>query len=129
MRHSVWPFLLGVILLVGCVNYEKQEEAFDASMIGLPEADLIQRMGVPQRTYTSEGHKFLAYEHQSESYISDGGMGGGMGMGGFGMMGMGPYDFGEPSFDSGEVDVSTCQTVFDVVKGVVQNFSRHGDGC
>jgi hypothetical protein len=75
MRHSVWPFLLGVILLVGCVNYEKQEEAFDASMIGLPEADLIQRMGVPQRTYTSEGHKFLAYEHQSESYISDGGMG------------------------------------------------------
>ena len=125
MRFPIWPLLLGAVLLSGCVNYEKEREAYLTSMVGLSEAELIQRMGVPQRTYEANGHKFLAYEHQSESYISDGGMG----MGGFGMMGMGPYDFGEPSFDSGEVDVSTCQTVFDVVKGVVQNFSRHGDGC
>lgn len=131
LRRSVWPFLVGSLLLAGCVNYEKQEEAFDASMIGLPEAQVIQRMGVPQQTYEANGHKFLAYNHESQSYISDGGFGGSMGMGGFGggMMGMGPYDFGEPSFDSGETDVMSCQTVFDLLNGVVQNFARHGDGC
>ncbi len=124
MRLLLWPLLLGVALLAGCVDYEKQEEAYLSTMVGLSEAELIQRMGVPQRTYEANGHKFLAYEHQSESYMSEDDFGGG-----FGMMGMGPYGFGEPDFGSGEVDISTCQTVFDLVKGYVQSFSRHGDGC
>ncbi len=124
MRLPLWPLLLGAELLAGCVDYEKQEEAYLSTMVGLSEAELIQRMGVPQRTYEANGHKFLAYEHQSESYMSEDDFGGG-----FGMMGMGPYGFGEPDFGGGEVDISTCQTVFDLVKGYVQSFSRHGDGC
>jgi hypothetical protein len=125
MRLPFWPLLLSAALLAGCVNYEKEREAYLSTMVGLSEAELIQRMGVPKSTYEANGHKFLAYEHQSESYMSEDDFGGG-----FGMMGMGgPYGFGEPSFGGGEVDVSTCQTVFDVVQGYVQSFSRHGDGC
>jgi uncharacterized membrane protein len=113
--------VLGFLGLAACVNYEQQEETYLSSMIGLTEDQLIERMGVPQQTYVANGHKFLAYNQTSTSYYSDPGFG-------FGMMG-GPFDFGEPDFGGGEVDVTTCQTVFEIVNGHVQNFSRHGNGC
>ncbi len=59
----MWVRLAILGLLAGCASTSPAE--FDRRMttyIGRPEADLIAGLGVPQRTYDSDGQRLLHYD-------------------------------------------------------------------
>ena len=73
--------LAGVALLAGCAYPNPQHVQALNALIGKSETDLLRSYGVPNRTYDSAGHKFLAYSrNRIESIPGDG-----FGYGGFGV--------------------------------------------
>ena len=105
------------------------------SLIGLPEADLVRRMGVPSRTYDTGGHHFLAYQERRTSIYGTGpsfgfggfgdGFGYGYGGGGFGG-GFGGLGY---NFTSSQVVERICETTFEVTGGKVTTWSLRGNAC
>ena len=108
------------------------------SMIGRTPVELVRNFGVPTRTYTTDGHTFLAYIENESSYFPGsfgpgygfGGFGYGGGFGGYGggFGGFGGYGgfgggFG-PSYYS-----SSCQTTFEITSDKVASWTLRGDGC
>ena len=102
------------------------------SLVGQPETEIVRRLGVPSRTYDTDGHRFLAYRQQRTSIYNSGpafgfggfggGYGGGYGYGGgFGGLGGG--------FSDSEVVNRTCETTFEVVRGTVISWSLRGNAC
>lgn len=111
-------------------------------MIGRSETDLVRVYGVPTRTFTTDGHTFLAYI-QNESSFSPGtpgfggwGWGGGWGgggwggggWGGFGGWGGGGWGGGWGGFPPSYYQ-SSCATTFEVDNGRVSGWNLRGDGC
>jgi hypothetical protein len=137
MNKKLVP-LLALLALGGCAyQTEAQINARMAAHIGQSETDLVRDMGVPNRTYASGGHHFLAYMtgHQEIESFNDGGFGypgwgwgwGGWGYGGGGWGGgWGGWGGG---FGSATVTNYGCQTTFEVDAGRVIGFKRHGNAC
>ena len=136
MRYVL--FLLPV-LLAGCaVDGIRERQAQLAPLIGQSETTLIQRLGVPSRTYETGGSKFLAYTQNSIEY--DPGSGpffdgfGGYGFGGFGggFYGpgvYGPFGYGGYGGFPPEIYQDHCETTFQVTGGMVRSFSVRGNAC
>lgn len=129
--------LLPVILLIlatACSTGSPAE--FDrrmATWVGHPEAEVVNALGVPTRTYEGDGRRLLQYEFARPSstpaifpsiglgYRSGGwgwhgggwGVGTGLGLG-FGGYGAAP---------------AGCVLVFEVRDGRVTSFGRNGPGC
>ncbi|MGH7210707.1 MAG: hypothetical protein ACREF1_04515, partial [Acetobacteraceae bacterium] len=53
--------LILALLLGGCVNQLAQRQAFLAQFVGKPDSLLVQRLGVPTRSFTTDGVQYLAY--------------------------------------------------------------------
>ena len=121
MRRSV---LLIVLFLAGCVVGPDRRVVL-SRFIGADEATLVQGLGVPNRTYTANGIKFLAYTERRTEYlpppISPFGWGGyGYGYG---------YGYGwYPPYGPTVVQYG-CETTFEVVEGRVRSFSLRGNAC
>ena len=102
------------------------------SLVGQPEAAVIRSLGVPTRTYDTDGHRFLAYREQRTSIYNSGplfGFGGGYGYGGgFGGFGGGFGGLGG-GFSDSEVVNRMCETTFEVVRGTVITWSLRGNAC
>jgi hypothetical protein len=118
MRRLV---LLGLMpLLAGCVDQLAQREAFLNRFVGHPDSDLVQQLGVPARTYQTDGVTYLAYDESRVQLVpaappyapgpwwAYGGYGGG--------------------FPPQVVNL-TCETTFAVAGGVVKSFTLRGNAC
>ncbi len=93
--------------------------------VGQPEAVLVQGLGVPNRTITTAGVTFLAYDWQSSTVIAGdpGAFGWGWGWGGFGPWGGG---WGTPA----TVVTTGCEATFQLTPAdTVAGFTLRGNAC
>ena len=121
--------LLTVLGLAACTNYAADRAVYLNTLVGQPEAVLVQQLGVPGRVFETGGHRFVAYTAQRTTVYGGGGFGyGGFGYGGFGY-GRGPGGFGVFDAFPTEVVARVCETTFDMQGGVVRSWALHGNGC
>lgn len=128
-----------VLALAACQSPTPAQRRVLDSMVGRTPVDVVRTFGVPSRTYSADGHSFLAYiDDQSSYFPGSAGPGWGWGFGGYGWGGGfagygggygfdGGYGFGggfPPTYYS-----SSCQTTFELVGDKVASWSMHGNGC
>lgn len=115
MRRLVVLLLIG--LLSACTDMLAARQAQLNQLVGRPEIDVIQAMGVPTRTFETGGVRFLSYQ-QSQTQV----------------MPASPwYWYGPmPGFYGGfppQVVTWSCDTTFSIANGVVTGFTLRGNGC
>jgi hypothetical protein len=105
-------------ILAGCTNQLAVREAELNQWIGRPESQLLTAMGVPDRTYETNGMKFLAYsEHRVEWLPGT------------------PYPYGPPPFGwyagglPPQAIALSCDTTFAISDGLVRSYSLRGNAC
>ncbi|MDQ2801201.1 MAG: hypothetical protein M3Y41_00410 [Pseudomonadota bacterium] len=120
MRKLVF---LVAFFLTACVNTGADRRAYLTTLIGQPETTVIQQLGVPSRTFETDGHRFLAYDERRVDVIPSPPLfGGGYWGGGFGFgYGYGPFP--------PEIVERGCETTFDIVSGRVQSWNLRGSLC
>jgi hypothetical protein len=115
------PALLILIpLLAGCVNQLAQRQAFLNKFVGGPDSELVQQLGVPNRTYETGDVKYLAYDERRTVIapaLPPYGPGPWWAYGGYG-----------GGFPPTVVNL-TCETTFAVAGGVVKSYTLHGNAC
>lgn len=121
MRAALAGLIL-LPLLSACVSGPDRRIELDG-LIGKPEADAVRMLGVPDRTFDTNGHRFLAFvDRRSEAY------GGGVGI--FGTYG---YSYGGPgvlAYDPGPaVYQRLCETTLEIADGRVSSYSLRGNAC
>lgn len=107
--------LAALILPAACANQLAQRQARLTPLVGRPVADLIQQLGVPNRTFQAGGVDYLAYEERRIEILP-------------GLWG-GPFWLGGWNNLPPEVVQWQCETTFAVTGGVVRSFSLHGNAC
>ncbi len=112
------PALLLLLLLAGCVLGPDRRQVL-SRFVGADEATLVQSMGVPTRTYTAGGIKFLAYDEQRTEYVPPPVWPYGWGYG---------YGWYGPGFAPTVLRYG-CETTFEVVEGRVRSFTLRGNAC
>lgn len=115
MRRAV---LVLAVLLAGCVNRLAQRQAFLAPFIGQPESVLVQRLGVPDRTYQTQGVKYLAYTESRVDILPGAPM----------MMGPPWWGWYGGGFPPQAVNL-VCDTTFAVSDGIVRSYTLRGNAC
>ena len=90
--------------------------------VGQPESVLVQGLGVPNRTITTAGVTFLAYDWQSSTVIA-----GNPGFVGWGWGGFGPWGgWGTPA----TVITTGCEATFQLTPtDTVAGFTLRGNAC
>lgn len=109
--------ILGLALLLGgCVNTLQERQSFLTQLVGKPEIDAITSLGVPNRSFETDGVKFLAWDQQRIDVVGGGGgpWGWGWGWGG-----------GFPA----QVVVWSCETTLAVRGGVIVSYNLRGNAC
>lgn len=112
-------FLLLVLpwLLLGCDDRLAQRRANLSQFVGHPEQEVVQAMGVPNRTYETAGVKYLAYVERRMQVLPSPYPSGPWSLGGYGG-GLGP-----------DIVTLTCETTLAVQNGVVKSFNLRGNAC
>ena len=126
-----------LLALAACQTPTPAQRRLLNSLIGRPPVEVVRTFGVPTRTYSTDGHNFLAYIEDESSYFPGSGFGyGGFGYGGYGGFGgfggFGGYDgFGFGGFGGFPASYysASCQTLFEVVDDKVASWSLRGNGC
>lgn len=129
--------MLASLALLGACGDSRTPQAFDQRMtsyVGRPEAELVAGLGVPTRTYESDGRRLLQWDFVQPAsgpavYPSIGlGFGSfGFGRGGGSAVGLGTgLGFGPLG---GGASPRPCSVVFETRGGTVQGFNRNGPGC
>ena len=120
--------LLGALALTACAT----SAAFDARMqglVGMPEGDLVQVLGVPEADFTTpEGRRFLQYERLGIRTPTPAPTVG-FGVGGFGWRG--GYGTGVGLGTAWPVynPPPECRVTFEIRDRRVAGFTRAGTGC
>lgn len=109
--------LLAFLALAGCTNLLAERQAYLGQFVGQSESVLVQRMGVPTRSYETGGVKYLAYDERRIDIIP--------GAPTYAPFYLGWYGGGFPP----QVIELNCETTFDVVAGTVQSFNLRGNAC
>ncbi len=116
MSRVLFPFLL--VVLSACADQLAARQAELKQLVGKPEVDLIQAMGVPTRTYETGGVKFLSYEDKRLEILPGS-----------------PFYYGSglyPGFYGGippQAVNLVCDTTFSVVNGAVSGVILRGNAC
>jgi hypothetical protein len=106
--------------VAGCADYGLQQRQAELNrLVGHGETEVVQRFGVPTRTYETGGLKFLAYS-QSRIVYDPGIVSPFFGYGYFG-----PYAGGFPP----TVYQRDCETTFQLRAGLVQAVTLRGNAC
>ncbi len=107
-------------LLTACATGPGLESRL-AAYIGAPEAELVQKLGVPSRQISVNGVDYLAYQvrYQAQTFSSGPYWGGPFWGPGWGPYGSIPQD----------VQVWSCEATFALVKGKVESFTLRGNDC
>lgn len=115
MQRLMIPTVLAAFL-AGCAP-AFDRPAFLATLVGQPEAAVVRQLGVPSRTYETNGRKFLAYSERRVEVVP---VGLGYGYGYFG-----------PSFgySPSQIIERACETTFEVGDGRVLTWSLRGNAC
>lgn len=116
MRRTL---LVLAVLLGGCVNQLAQRQAFLSQFVGKPVSYLVQRLGVPTRSFTTNGVQYIAYTESRLDVLP-----------GFSGPGWGPpfwgwYGGGFPP----QVVQRVCETTFAVRDETVVSFVLRGNAC
>ena len=111
--------LLLLALLPACAVRPTRQQLL-APLVGVSETELVQRMGVPNRSFESGGIKFLAYDERRFDVLPRVGP-----FPGWGPWPYGYYSYGLPP----EVLERSCETTFEIVGGRVRSFSLRGNDC
>ncbi len=106
---------MALILSAACADQLAQRQARLAPLVGRPVADLIQQLGVPNRTFKADGVDYLAYDEKRVEIVP-------------GVWG-GPWWWGGWNNIPPEVVQWQCETTFAVAGGVVRSFTLHGNAC
>jgi hypothetical protein len=112
--------LVPALLLAGCVNQLAQRQAFLSQFIGHPDSELVQQVGVPTRTYETDGVKYLAYDESRVQIVPA-----------VPPYGPGPW-WAYGSYGGGfppQVINLSCETTFAITGGVVKSYALHGNAC
>lgn len=66
-----WSALIpaAAALVAGCATTGQYDRSLNA-LIGLREAELVQRLGRPSRVYESGGLRYVVYEQRDTAYIA-----------------------------------------------------------
>lgn len=112
MRRIALPALL---LITGCQTGASREQIL-AQFVGATEQQLVQAMGVPNRTFTTGDARFLAFDERRDELIAPP-PGPGWGWWGWG----GPWPV--------TVRERVCETTFEIVQGRVRAFTLRGNAC
>jgi len=98
------------LLLAACAghNTATDRQARYSEMVGCSEAELIQRLGLPIRRESVDGHEFLIYEQSDVWPLHGAGASSGL-------MGLSRHSFGAAVFD--------CRATFVVVEDMVSAYS------
>jgi hypothetical protein len=118
MRRLV--LLCFLALLAGCGNPLAQREAFLNQFIGHPEQELVQRLGVPNRSYETGGVKYLAYVDSRIALVPP-----------VPAWGPGPWwadGWNGTALPPQAVELR-CETTFEVAGGVVKTYTLRGNAC
>ena len=115
MRRVLMLLLAG--LVAGCGNQLAAREAYLKQFIGQPDSAVVQSMGVPTRSYETEGVKYLAYDERHVDIVP--------GTPTYGPWFYGGYGGGFPP----QVVEWKCETTFQVVDGKVTTFTLRGNAC
>ncbi len=115
--QRVVPPLLSVVV-GACANQLTERQAFLNQFVGHPDFQLVQKLGVPARTYQTGGVKYLTYTESRLEFVPP----------------LPPYGgprwwvgaYGEPP---PQVVNLECETTFAVAAGVVKSYTLHGNGC
>ena len=104
-----------MLMPAACANQLAQRQARLAPLVGRPVADVIQQLGVPDRTFQAGGVEYLAYVERRVEILP-------------GVWG-GPFWLGGLDNIPPEVVQWQCETTFTIAAGVVRSFSLHGNAC
>ena len=118
--------VIGLLLLLGaCANQAPQQRrAFIASLVGKSELDLVRQLGVPTRTFTVDGEKFLAYDDRRVEVLP------GYYGAPWGGPGWGPWGWGwGGGWGPPIVLARGCEITFDIREGKVASFTLVGPDC
>jgi hypothetical protein len=109
------------LLLAACTGGLAARQAKLQVFVGRPVNDVVQAMGVPNRTYEANGVSYIAYVEQRYDLIPTSPfLGPGWGWGwGWGWSGQFPP----------QVVTWRCETTFQVVGGIVRSFNLTGNAC
>ena len=129
MKQTLRTLGLACALGLGACAYPNpQHVAALNALVGKSEADLVRTLGVPNRTYDTGGHRFLAFSRSKLETIP--------GDPGFGPWGGGFW--GGPYWGGGwggwggfppEIVQRDCETTFDLLNGTVQTWTLRGNDC
>ena len=106
MRRAVLFLLTG--LLAGCGNQLAARQAALSRLVGQPVTVLVQQYGVPDRTYETDGVKYLAYKEHRVDIVP--------GFPTYNPVFTGWYGGGFPP----QVVDLRCETTFEVADGTVK---------
>jgi hypothetical protein len=116
-----------LLVLAGCEVGPSLPTRLQA-YVGQPETVLVQGLGIPNRTITSGGVKFLAYDWQSSTIIP-----GDPGFLAWGWGGLGPPGFGQWGVGYATpptVVVTGCEATFQMSPAdTVASFTLRGNAC
>jgi hypothetical protein len=104
-------------LLAGCANQTAKRETYLDQFIGQPDSAVVQAMGVPARTYETDGVRYLAYnEHRIDIAPAT--------------PTHGPWFYGwvGGGFPP-QVIEWYCETTFKVSDGKIATYTLHGNAC
>ena len=105
------PVLLLPLLLLACAPLPSLTERL-GGFVGLPEAELVARLGVPDRQAEVQGRRFVTYAVARDELV--------------------PTGFAGPGFRRWPVEQvvrTRCEVTFEVTGGTVRGASHRGDGC
>ncbi|MEA2740417.1 MAG: hypothetical protein QOH05_3724 [Acetobacteraceae bacterium] len=111
--------LAWIMLAAGCSDGLAGRQAELARWVGRPEVDLVALMGAPNRSYETDGVKFLTYEDRRVEIVP--------GSPFYGPGPFGPFGYGG-GFPPTAMNLA-CDTTFTVAGGIVRAFSLRGNAC
>lgn len=115
-------WILPVLALLAACAPGVDRRAYLATLVGQPETELVRQLGVPSRTYDTDGRRFVAYTERRADIVGGGPFfGGGFGYfgGGYGLYGALPATVVERG----------CETTFELADGRVLSWTLRGNAC
>lgn len=109
--------LLLLPLLTACTPPGQDRQVWLSQFVGRPEVELINAMGVPTRSYETDGTKFLAFTESRLDVVAP-----------LSLYGS-PYWGLSPNYGVPPIVQWYCETTVVVSGGLVRNFSFRGNAC
>jgi hypothetical protein len=111
------PALLSIVV-GACANQLAERHAFLDQFVGHPDSELVQKLGMPTRTYQTGGMKYLVYTESRLEFVSP-----------LPSYGGPPPWVGAYGAPPPQVVNLECETTFAVAAGVVKSYTLRGNGC